>query len=115
MRHLRKGRKFGRVANQRRALTKSMASSFFMSGSICTTEAKAREMRPIVEKFLTRAKSPTLATRRYLHAYFKPNVVSRILIMGQSTGTRPGGYTRMVKLGTRTRDSARLAILEMVK
>lgn len=115
MRHLKKGRKFGRVANQRRALMKSMASSFAVSGRMHTTEAKARELRPLVEKFLTRARTPTLANRRHLQMFFSPGVTVRLLALAAKVQGRPGGYTRIVKMGARRRDSAKMAILELVK
>lgn len=115
MRHLKKGRKFGRVRNQRMALKKSMASSFFVSGRMQTTEAKARELRPALERILTRAKAPTLSNRRYFKTMFSDVVVGKLLAMASSLGTRPGGYTRITKVGVRRRDSARLAILELVQ
>ncbi|MEK7082160.1 MAG: 50S ribosomal protein L17 [Patescibacteria group bacterium] len=115
MRHLKKGRKFGRVAKQRRALMKSLASSFAVSGQMQTTEAKARELRPLVEKFLTRAKTPTLANRRLLMEFFSPEDAGRMIALAVETGGRPGGYTRIVKTGFRRRDSAKMAILELVK
>lgn len=115
MRHLKKGRKFGRVRNQRRALAKSMASSFFVSGRMQTTEAKARELRPALERILTRAKTPTLSNRRHFKTMFSDAVVGRLFAMASSLGARPGGYTRITKAGMRRRDSARMAILELVK
>lgn len=115
MRHLKKGRKFGRKRDQRRALMKSMASSFFMLGRIRTTEAKAKELRPYVEKFLTRAKNPTLANHRILRQYFSDLAAKKILDEARHFIGRAGGYTRVVKLGARNRDGARMAILELVK
>ncbi len=112
---MRKGRKFGRVANQRRAFMKTMAASFFISGRIRTTEARARELRPMVEKFLTRAKSPTLSNRRQLREFFSAPATARICTMAEGLGSRPGGYTRITKTGMRHRDSAKMAILELVK
>ena len=115
MRHLRKGRKFGRVANQRRAFIKTMAASFFISGHIRTTEARARELRPLVEKFLTRAKNPTLANRRQIRLFFSEPTTARIVTIAGSLGSRQGGYTRITKMGMRTRDSAKMAMLELVR
>lgn len=115
MRHKRKGRKFGRKRDQRRALMKSLASSFFMLGRIKTTEAKAKELRPYVEKFLTRAKNPTLATHRYLAGFFSERVVKKIIESAPVYSAKAGGYTRIVKLGVRKSDGARMAIVEFVK
>ena len=114
MQHSRK-RKFGRVANQRRALAKSMASSFFMRGRITTTEAKAKELRPYVEKFVTRAKLPSVANRRFFARFFSPGVVAHIIANAEHMKKRTGGYTRIIKTGVRKSDSARMAILEFVK
>ena len=115
MRHLRKGRKFGRERNQRRALMKSMASSFFMLGRIKTTEAKAKELRPYVEKFLTRAKNHNISGARHLRKVFSDGVVKKVFERAKSIEGRSGGYTRVVKAGLRKGDGARMAILELVK
>ena len=114
MRHLKKGRKFGRERDQRRALMKSLASSFFMLGRIKTTEAKAKELRPWTEKFLTRAKSPSVETRRLLRGFFSENVVKKIIKQASSLD-RQGGYTRIIKLGERKSDRAKMAVIELVK
>ncbi|MBI2640643.1 MAG: 50S ribosomal protein L17 [Candidatus Sungbacteria bacterium] len=115
MRHLKKGRKFGRERNQRRALMKSLASSFFMLGRIKTTEAKAKELRPFVEKFITRAKNPAPANGRLFRKLFAPAVVKKIMELGRTFSGRAGGYTRIVKLGVRISDGAKMAIIELVK
>lgn len=115
MRHLKKGRKFGRVTKQRRALMKSLASSFFMLGRIKTTEAKAKELRPFVEKHITRAKNPTVANRRLLARIFSKPVISHLVSHGETFRDRKGGYTRIIKLGQRKSDSAHMAILELVR
>lgn len=115
MRHLKKGRKFGRERNQRKALMKSMAASFFISGRIHTSEAKAKSLRPFVEKFLARAKNPTLANRRYIASRSTPRAAAQLFASAAALGTRPGGYTRIIKTGRRARDNAKLAILELVK
>lgn len=94
---------------------KTLASSFVASGRMRTTEAKARELRPLVEKFLTRARTPTLANRRILRGFFSPQASRRIIALAAGIGDRPGGYTRIVKTGFRRRDSAKIAIFELVK
>ena len=115
MRHLKKGRKFGRERNQRRALIKGLATSFFMRGKIRTTEAKARELQPIVEKFLTVGKDAALASRRALGSRFSPSATTKIFEMSRHFQDRSGGYTRIIKIPGRRRDSAKMAILEIVK
>ncbi len=115
MKHLKTGRKFGRTRNQRKALIKSLATDFFMRKKMKTTEAKAKELRPFVEKCITRAKRPTLANQRLLLRHFSKPVVAHILAEAQKHIRRPGGYTRITKLGSRTSDSARMAFIEMVQ
>lgn len=114
MRHLKKNRKFGRKTDQRRALMKSLASSFFLLGKIKTTEAKAKELRRFVEKFITRAKKPTLANQRILRRYFSDPVVKKIREYAAAQKGRPGGYTRIIKLNIRPSDTAKIAIIELV-
>ncbi|QQG45108.1 MAG: 50S ribosomal protein L17 [Candidatus Sungiibacteriota bacterium] len=115
MRHLKKGRKFGRERNQRRALLKSLASSFFMLGRIKTTEAKAKELRSHAEPFITRAKNPTLVNRRYLARFFDERTAKKVFERANEFKNRQGGYTRIIKSGRRTSDGARMAIIEFVK
>lgn len=115
MKHRGKGRILGRKAGQRRALMKSLASSFFVLGNITTTQAKAKEVRPRIEKWITRAKNPTLANRRILHATFSPPLVKIIIDRSALFTQRHGGYTRIIKLMPRQSDSAQMAIIELVK
>ncbi len=115
MKHLKAGRKFGRVRNQRKALLKSLATAFFTRRKIKTTEAKAKELRPFVEKCITRAKRPTLANRRLLLRHFSKPVAARIFAEAHKHMVRPGGYTRITKIGARASDSARMAFIEMVQ
>ena len=115
MKHQGKGRIFGRKVGQRRALMKSLASSFFSLGKITTTEAKAKEVRPQIEKWITRAKNPTLGSRRVLRAAFSNKVVQEIIGHAIACKERPGGYTRITKLARRPGDGAKMAIIELVK
>lgn len=94
---------------------KSLASSFFVLGRIKTTEAKAKELRPFVEKYITKAKNITLANRRALHGFFSDPVVKKIIEHAESFLTRPGGYTRIIKMPRRKSDGTEMAILELVK
>ena len=115
MKHLKKVRKFSRERDQRRALFKSLALAFFQHGRIATTEAKAKELRPMVERTITWAKNPTLATRRLLARSFSKVLTRKVINTAADYATRPGGYTRIIKTGTRKGDAARTAILELVK
>lgn len=115
MKHLKKGRKFGRKGNQRHALMKGLASSFFVRGKIITSEAKAKELRPFVEKMLTQLKRDTIADRRYAARFFSEGALRRLREQAQALAGRQGGYTRIIKLGSRKRDAARMAMLEMVE
>ena len=115
MKKLKSGRKFGRVRNQRTALLRSLATAFFVKSKIKTTEAKAKELRPFVERCITKAKRPTLARRRMLREDFSEEVVAKIFARAREHMNRPGGYTRITKIGARTSDSARMAIIEMVE
>ena len=92
-----------------------MASSFFMLGNIRTTEAKAKELRPYVEKLITRAKNSTPADVRILRRNFSGGVVRKILERAKIHADRRGGYTRIVKTGMRKRDGAKMAIIELVR
>lgn len=114
MRHRKKGRKFGREEGERSALLKTMAGSLFMQGRIQTTEAKAKELRPYVEKFVTRARSASLADRRALASSLPSAIVREAMARGIAMKDRPGGYTRIIKMGPRKGDGARMAIIEFV-
>lgn len=92
-----------------------MASSFFMLGKIRTTEAKAKELRPYVEKFITRAKKIEPANYRYFRTFFSDTVTKKIRDRAKEVSRRKGGYTRIIKLGARRGDSARMAIIELVE
>jgi len=93
---------------------RSLASSFFVMGRIKTTEAKAKEVRPFVERCITRAKNPTVFNRRQLASFFARDVVKKIFEHGANYSARKGGYTRIIKVGPRMSDGARMAFLELV-
>ena len=118
MRHRRTGRKFGRDSAHRKALFSNMAGSLFEHGRIRTTEAKAKELRPIAEKLITLArKDPTdVAAQRQAVAYLRSkDAVHRLFHEVAPRFTeRPGGYTRIVKLGPRQGDAAPMAYIELV-
>ncbi len=115
MRHLKKARKFGRVRKVRAGFLKGLAASFFMKGKIATTEARAKELRPYVERFLTRGRGGALADRRLLRETFSDEVTKKIITEAAATAGRAGGYTRITKLGLRKSDAARRAVLELIR
>ncbi|MBZ9578398.1 50S ribosomal protein L17 [Patescibacteria group bacterium] len=116
MRKRKRGRKLSRKLNQRKALLKSLASALILNEKIRTTEAKAKELRPFVEKFITRAKRGNLASRRLLAKFFSPQIVKKLIDeIGLRYKERSGGYTRIIKLGSRKSNGAKMAIIELVK
>ncbi len=117
MKKLKKGRKFGRKKDQRKALLKSLVSALFLNEKIRTTEAKAKEISSIAEKFITLTqKEKSLCARRELLKYFSKKIVKKLVdeIVPKYKG-RKGGYTRIIKLGPRKSDGAKMAIIELVE
>ena len=115
MRKLKKGRKLSRKRDQRKALSRSQASSLFLHEKIKTTEAKAKELSSFAEKCITRAKKGDLASRRLLLKSFSGKVVKKLIEeIGEKYKARKGGYTRIIKLGPRKSDGAKIAIIELV-
>jgi len=115
MRHGNTNRKFGRETNQRAALLKSLARSLVLRGRIQTTEAKAKEIRPLVEKMITRGKKDTLVSRRMLVAALGDAAAAQKMITtAQTYQERQGGYLRITKMGPRKGDAAPMAIIEFV-
>ncbi len=109
-------RKLGRDSSARKALFRSLLTSFFNHGRIETTEAKAKEIRGLAEKMITLAKRGDLHARRQVLAYILDEDVVRKLFsdIAPKYADRPGGYTRVVKTGFRKGDNAPLAIIELV-
>jgi large subunit ribosomal protein L17 len=116
MRKRKTGRKFSRKRDQRKALIRSLLNSFFEKEKIKTTEAKAKEIKRISEKFITRAKTNDLPTRRFLAEYFSDKVSKKLIQeLGPRFKERKGGYTRIIRLGQRKSDGAGMAIIELIK
>jgi len=116
MKKLNKGRKFSRKIGPRKALFRVMVNNFFVHEKITTTEAKAKELRSIAEKMITRAKDANLANRRLLAANLTPTNTKKVIEkIAPQYKERQGGYTRIIKLGPRNSDGARMAIIELVK
>ena len=116
MRHQVRGRKLGRTASHRLALLKSLATSLLKHKKITTTTAKAKELRGFVEPIITKAKTDSVHTRRYVSDVIKDKGVVKGLFTDiiPKIGERAGGYTRVVKLGQRKGDGAELSIIELV-
>ena len=116
MRKLNKGRKFSRKIGPRKALFRVMVNNFLIHEKIKTTEAKAKELRTIAEKMITRAKDNNLANSRLLAKDLTKDVLKKIIKeIAPRYLSRQGGYTRIIKLGPRASDGARIAIIELVK
>lgn len=131
MRHLKSGRKLKRTASHRRALLCNMATSLLEHKRLSTTEAKAKELRPFVERLITKAKNAYLAeqnnqlpsgqtvdvhSRRIVGRYIRNKAVLQELFdtIAPVVESRPGGYARIVKTGVRIGDGARTAVIELV-
>lgn len=116
MRHHNHNRKFGRVRNQRTALLKSLARALVLHERIKTTEAKAKELRPFVEKLITKGKTDSIASRRIVASRIGDGVAVKKIFdtLGSRYKERSGGYTRVLKLTPRVRDAAKMAMIEFV-
>jgi large subunit ribosomal protein L17 len=116
VRHRKSGRKLGRDAAQRRALFANLASALIEHGRIKTTEAKAKEVRPIVEEMITLGKRGDVAAHRQAVAFLRSKEIAHMLFaeVAPRFAERPGGYTRIVKVGPRQGDAARMVYLELV-
>jgi large subunit ribosomal protein L17 len=115
MRHKKKGRKFHRERNVRRAFLKALIFNFIVREKIRTTEARAKELRPLVEKLITRAKIDNLANRRLLVARIGKTAAKKLFEkIAPKYKERNGGYTRIVKLPRRKSDASKMAIIEFV-
>jgi large subunit ribosomal protein L17 len=116
VRHHRSGKKLGRDSAHRKALYSNLAGSLIEHGRIKTTVAKAKAVKPIAEKMITLGRRGDLAARRQALAYLRSNDVVHILFaeVAPRFSDRPGGYTRIVKIGPRAGDAAEMAYLEFV-
>ena len=116
MRHASKGRKLGRDASHRRALYANLACSLIEHGRIKTTVAKAKEVRPVAEEMITLGRRGDVPARRQALKFLRSQDVVHKLFsdVGPRFADRPGGYSRIVKLGPRQGDAAEMAYLELV-
>ncbi|MEK7185073.1 MAG: 50S ribosomal protein L17 [Patescibacteria group bacterium] len=115
MNHARKNRKFGREKNQRVALMKTLATSLIEREKITTTEAKAKSLRPAVEKLISLGKKGTLASRRLIVSRTNERAARKVsTTLAEKYKGRSGGYTRILKLPRRLGDGSPMAIIELV-
>jgi large subunit ribosomal protein L17 len=115
MRHHNANRKFGRERGQRKALMRSLAYNLAVKGKIKTTEAKAKELRPYIEKLVTTGKKGTLAARRDLESKVGRIAAKKIFTeISPAHKDRKGGYTRITKMVRRNSDGAPMAVIEFV-
>lgn len=117
MRHGNANRKLGRTSSHRNAMFRNQLASLIESERIVTTLPKAKELRPIAEKLITLAKTDSVHARRQAARQVPDDgLIAKLFdIIGPRFSTRPGGYTRIMKLGARRGDAAEMAILELVE
>jgi large subunit ribosomal protein L17 len=116
MRHQAKGRQLSRTAEHRKALMRNLATSLVLHGRIETTVAKAKQLRPYTEKLITLARRGDLHARRLVAQKIRArDALSRLFSeIGPRFASRPGGYTRILKLGHRPGDGAEMARIELL-
>lgn len=116
MQHRKKGRKLSRTASHRKATLRNMATNLFRHERIRTSKAKAKELRPYAERLISLAKKGDLHARRQASRKIQDREVLGKLFdeLGPRYADRPGGYTRILKLGARKGDSAEMALIELV-
>lgn len=116
MRHAVKHRKLGRTSSHRQAMFRNQLASLIEHGRIKTTLAKAKELRPIAERLITRGREGSVHARRIVGRWIPDRGAIKKLFdeVAPRFADRPGGYLRIVKLGPRPGDAAEMAILELV-
>ena len=116
MRHQKTGRKLGRNSSHRKAMYKNMVTSLFKHGQLETTDAKAKELKPIAEKLITLAKKGDLHSRRLAISYMNEKTVAHKLFDDIKNGylNRQGGYLRVLKNGFRRGDGAAVSIVQLL-
>ena len=116
MNHRKTGRKLGRTSSHRKALFRNMVTSLFEHEQIRTTDAKAKELRGVAERMITLGKKGTLHARRQaLEIIRSKDVTSKVFDeLAERYRERPGGYTRVIKVGQRAGDAAPMSIIELV-
>jgi large subunit ribosomal protein L17 len=117
MRHRKSGKRLGRNTSHRKAMMRNMVTSFFDHEKLTTTDARAKELRKMAEKLITLARRDDLHSRRLvLEVVSDKKVVAKLFdTIAPRYTERPGGYTRIIKLGHRTGDNASMSIIELVE
>jgi large subunit ribosomal protein L17 len=117
MRHRKKGRELSRTRSHKQATLRNMATSLFRHERIRTTEAKAKELRPFAERLISLARRGDLHSRRRARRHIADREVLQKLFdqIGPRFQDRPGGYTRILKLGARRGDGAEVALIELTE
>lgn len=116
MRHRKRGRKLGRNSSHRKAMLRNMVTSLFKYEQLETTDAKAKELKPVAEKMITLAKRGDLHARRQALSYIKDKAITHNLFekMKDRFLDRQGGYVRIIKKGNRKGDSAPISIVQLL-
>ena len=116
MRHGNKGNKLGRTASHRKALLSNLANALITNKRITTTTAKAKALRTYVEPLLTKSKDNSTHSRRIVFSYLKDKEAVKLLfdVVAEKIANRPGGYTRILKVGQRRGDAADMSLIELV-
>mgnify|MGYP006422755359 CR=1 FL=1 len=116
MRHRKKGKKLGRTSAHRKRTLQALANALIEHKQITTTVTKAKALRPFVEPLITRAKEDTEHNRRQVFRHLQDNSSINELFgeIAERVGDRPGGYTRVIRLGHRSGDGAETALIELV-
>jgi large subunit ribosomal protein L17 len=116
MRHANKNNHLGRTAPHRKAMLSNMAASLILHKRITTTVAKAKALKKYVEPLITKSKSDTTHSRRIVFSYLQDKVSTQVLFdeVSEKIAERPGGYTRIIKLGNRLGDNADMCLIELV-
>jgi large subunit ribosomal protein L17 len=117
MRHNKAGRRLGRTTSHRIAMFRNMVTSFLMHERITTTDAKAKELRPIAEKMITLGKKGDLSAVRQAASFIRDKkVVTKLFsVLAPRYKERAGGYTRIIKIGQRLGDASPLSVIELVE
>lgn len=117
MRHSKSGRRLGRTTSHRIAMFRNMVTSLLSNERIITTDAKAKEIRSVAEKMITLGKRGDLHAQRQAAAYIREkSVVTKLFsTIAPRYKDRPGGYTRIIKLGQRLGDAASMSVIELVE
>ncbi len=116
MRHNKKFNHLGRTASHRNAMLSNMACSLIKHKRITTTVAKAKALKKFVEPLLTKAKNDTTNSRRVVFSYLQDKyaITELFKVISEKIADRPGGYTRIIKLGQRASDAAEMCFIELV-